>query len=468
MSTPKLIPLILIADGNTNDLLAVTHALGNEEYSFSTVNNGAELKNVIAQLRPQVVVFSYENLGEITGQEILIQCADKYPETKFIVTSESDNSEQIVNCIKLGATDYLIKPLQQDKLISSVSSAVKLQNLETLQREMNGAPSSRLDLPREFDAYIGDSLLSLAFLKKASIFAKRSFPVLLIGENGIGKHLLSRLIHKASGRTGDYVSVSPQGLPDEEFYKEYYNAIRRCNNGTLYMEDVSRLPIHQQQLLIKWFQDQRIRFPYTMNLPDMPVADIRLIFGTTQPLEQLLQEKKFDEKLYYRLTTNSVSMVPLRENRNDIPVLLDYFLGVFSRKLGKPIPTYPKELVSLLKSYHFPGNVAELSAMVENALAFHDKRMLSTSSFSHVIETRRTKSQLSPNNSVTFRECLQLLEPFISMKEAKQLYVEEAMRRSDGNQSAAGKLLGVTRQAVNNYLTGRAKVEPAADDEEEA
>ncbi len=452
-------PLVLIADGNSNDVVAITRILSNEGYCFASANSVEELQNGIVQLRPAVVIYCRDNMGDVACSDVIKNALDNYPEIKFIVASEDADPAKVVICIKLGAFDYVTKPFQANQLITSIANAVKLQESETIRREMSGIPSSRADLPPEFDPYVGESLLTLGFLKKASIFAKRDFPILLQGENGIGKQLLAKLIHQASKHPGNFASISFRGLTETEAYTELYNALRRCNSGTLYIYDASYMTIHQQHMIVKALQERRFSFPYSMNLPEVNLENTRLIFGTSRPLEPLLQENKLDEKLYYSLSTNSVLMVPLRENRNDIPVLLDHFLRYFSNKMGKPVPTYPKELISLLKSYHFPGNISEFISMVENALAFHEKRMLSTSAFAHAMETRRAKAASALPSSMSFQDLIRLVEPMPSLKRAKEIYVTEALRRCENNQSATGKLLGITRQAINNYITRRASLQ---------
>lgn len=462
METIRTTPLILIADSNAFDVQQITAELRNKAYVFSTVDNIADLEPTIVQTMPQVVLLSYESVLERRGIEILLRYSSEYPDTKFIIVSNTANPERIISCIKCGAFDYLVKPISSEALNKALGNSIRQLREERMQKEINQNLSSRQDIPEAFSPYVGESLITLAVLQKASAYSKRLFPVLLQGESGLGKQLLARLIHNASGRNGDFVSVSVQGLSDEDFYRECYAVFRRCNGGTVYFSDISRVSLHQQRFIVMdILQNQRLHFPYSFDIPDFSVADCRLIFGASRPLEPMLQEQKFDEKLYYRLTTNSIMIVPLRENRNDIPVLLDYFLESFAQKMNKTKPSYPKELVSLLKSYFFPGNIAELSAMIENALALHDRRMLSTSTFSRIMNYRRNQIELPSRSGSTFAQCLSRIEPFIPLKEAKKHYFDEALRRSENNQAAAAKLLGITRQAVNNYVTTRMEADGA-------
>ncbi len=464
MSRRKSLPLILIIESEENEVLTITHALANEEAAFAAVDAQDNIQNVIEQAPPQVVILSVDGISSDQQSEIISFAKQIIPNVIVIVTSQSADPVKIVECMRLGAFDYLVKPLEPARLVNSITQALRQLKSHTPLRSIGSVPTDRKQLSDVFAPFVGESILTLSILKKASVYAQQAFPVFLQGETGTGKRLLSRLIHNASGRTGDYVYISLEGLDDDAFYREFYSAIPRCKSGTLYIADIAKTTLRQQRLILQWFQEQKIYFPVNLNIPDLQIEDVRLICGAVTPLEDLLSVGAFDQNLYYALTANSIRLSPLRENLDDLPVLLDHFLEVSAKKQGKRVPSYPKELVTLLKSYSFPGNALELSTLAENAMSYYEKGMLSQTAFQEIIDARRDKTPQILPEYMSLSEALSKCEPLPSIKEARELYIQEVLRRTENNQSAAAKILGVTRQAVNSYLSVHPEANPENDD----
>ena len=464
MSRRKSLPLILIVEPEENEVLTITHALAGEEAAFAAFDAQENIKDAIEQAPPQIIILSVDGIDSVRQSDIISFAKQINPDAIVIVTSQSADPVKIVESMRFGAFDYLVKPLEPARLVSSISQALSQLKSQTPQRSIDSVPTDRSQLSDAFAPFVGESVLTLSILKKASVYAHRTFPVFLQGETGTGKRLLSQLIHNASGRSGYYASISLEGLDDDAFYREFYGAIPRCKSGTLYIADVSKTTIRQQRLILQWFQEQKIYFPVNLNIPDLQIEDVRLICGAVTPLEELLQNGSFDQNLYYALTANSIRLSPLRENLEDLPVLLDYFLEVSAQKQGKRVPSYPKELVTLLKSYTFPGNVLELSTLAENAISYYEKGMLSQAAFQEIIDVRRGKTSQMLPEYMSLSEALSKCEPLPSIKEARELYIQEVLRRTECNQSAAAKILGVTRQAVNSYLSVHPEANPAKDD----
>lgn len=463
MSKRKSLPLILIFESEENEVLTITHALANEEAAFAAVDPKEDIKRALEQT-PQIVILSVDGITSEQQSEIISLARQSAPGVIVIVTSHSSDPVRIVESMRFGAFDYLVKPLEPARIVSSVAQALRQLKSYEPHRSIDSVLSNRADLSDEFAPFIGESVLTLSILKKASVYAQRSFPIFLQGETGTGKRLLSRLIHKASGRTGAYVSMSLEGLNDDAFYREFYSAIPRCQSGTLYITDISKTTLRQQRLILQWFQEQKIYFPVNLGIPDLEIENVRLICGASAPLEELLSDGAFDQNLYYALTANSIRLSPLRENLEDLPVLLDHFLEVSAQKQGKRVPSYPKELITLLKSYTFPGNVLELSTLAENAMSYYEKGMLSQTAFQEIIDARRVNTPQMLPEYMSLSEALSKCEPLPSFKEARDLYIQEVLRRTANNQSAAAKILGITRQAVNNYLSVHPEANPAGGD----
>ncbi len=454
MTLIKNLPLILLADPDPASLTILAKTLNRQDMSFSTADNGDETMTMIRESRPRIVICDM-NLPGLPIKDLLRTCTRDYPETKIIVVSDDSNPETIVDCMQLGAVDYLSKPFELQRVVNTVLNILKLQELESAQRSLAGA-GTRSEISPAFDKFIGNSYLTACLLKRAEIFAHRKFPVFINGETGTGKRLLARLIHAESGDSRSFVLINALGISDADFIKMVTDVSLAQETGTIYINDIDQLSMDVQIYLAQWLRDQKYSYPFNAVFPQkvniQPKYSIRWLFGAAQKLEPLMRQKLFREDLYFLLTSNTIHMPPLRDNTDDIPALLDYFLALSAHRMNKPIPTYPKELVSLLKSYHFPGNAGELGMMVETAMAFHENRMLSTSRFAQLIEERRENTLVSSRDPATYQEMIQKIQQLPSLKQAKRLLIREALRRSDGNQSAAAKQLGITRQAINIQL----------------
>ena len=455
MAVMKNLPLILLAESDPASLTILAKTLSNQEMSFSATYDGEETMRMIRESRPRVVICDL-GLPKLSIFHLLAECSRDFPETKIIVVSEDSSPDTIVDCMRMGAVDYLSKPFELQRVVNTVLNILKLQELESAQRSI-GSVETRSGISPAFNKYIGNSYMTVCLLKKAEIFAHRNFPVFIQGETGTGKRLLARLIHQESGNPRQYILINAHGISDSDFIKIVTDSSLAEETGTIYINDIDQLSIEVQIYLAQWLRDQKYSYPFNAVFPNKihvqpPKYSIRWLFGASQKLEPLVHKKLFREDLYFLLTSNTIHIPPLRENLDDIPVLLDYFLALNAQRMQKTVPAYPKELLSLLKSYHFPGNVGELGAMTETAMAFHESRMLSTTRFSQIIDERRDKSAFNQINPLSFQEAITKIQPLPTLKQAKYILISEAIRRAEGNQSSAAKQLGITRQAINVQL----------------
>ena len=230
MSKRKSLPLILIVESEENEVLTITHALASEEAAFAAVDAQQNIKDVIKQTPPQIVILSSDGMDSAQQSDIISFAKQNNPNVIVIVTSQSADPVKIVESMRLGAFDYLVKPLEPARLVNSISQAIGLLKSQEPPRRLDSVLTDRAELPDAFAPFVGESVLTLSVLKKASVYAQRAFPIFLQGEVGTGKRLMSRLIHNASGRIGDYVSISLEGLDDDAFYREFYGAIPRCQS----------------------------------------------------------------------------------------------------------------------------------------------------------------------------------------------------------------------------------------------
>ena len=300
--------------------------------------------------------------------------------------------------------------------------------------------------------------------------AESKEPVLIMGETGVGKELVSKAIYDVSHVKGKFVTVNVAGLDDTMFSdtlfghkkgaftgadKDRKGLIVKAFEGTLLLDEIGDLNDMSQVKLLRLIEDGTY-YPLGSDTPEK--SNERIIASTNCDIQKLIAEGKFREDLYYRLGAIHVHVPPLRERTEDIPLLLDHFIEDSSKSLKKNKPSWPQELIALLSNYFFPGNIRELKAMVFDAVAKHKSGMLSLNSFKEYI-TKKSEyidPAISLGNSGA-SGMPAFTGRFPTLKETDDFLVSEALKRSNGNQGIAASMLGITRQALNSRLKNAKK-----------
>jgi transcriptional regulator with PAS, ATPase and Fis domain len=293
-------------------------------------------------------------------------------------------------------------------------------------------------------------------------------PILITGESGTGKELIAKACHEASRRRGPLVTVNVAGLDDNTFLdtlfghqqgafpgavKERKGLIEQAANGTLFLDEIGDLSQNSQVKLLRLLQEGEYH-PLGVDVPKRSRA--RVIAATHQQLEERLQDGSFRKDLYYRLCTHRIKLPPLRARKEDVPLLLDYFIVQAAKELNKSVPSYPPELPFLLSNYTFPGNVRELRSMIYDAVSRHKSRLLSMEVFRSVIDADLKKPVGLPEQTVSFHPDQSLP----SLNEMDSYLIEEAMRRAGHNQSLAARMLGISQPALSKRLKKKNSHEP--------
>ena len=291
--------------------------------------------------------------------------------------------------------------------------------------------------------------------------------MLITGETGVGKELIAAAIHKRSGREGKFASVNIAGLDDQLFSDTLFGhrkgaytgadkfrqgLIDQASNGTLFLDEIGDLHVESQVKLLRLLQDKTY---YPLGDDFARLSNARLVFATNREIEFLSNPETFRTDLYHRLQPHHIHLPPLRERLDDIPVLVSHFLESAAAQLGKQTPTAPPELITLLGTYHFPGNIRELEGLVLDAVSQHTGGILSTATFRQKINKQSTiphEETTLKAGADTFADGLSGLDTLPDLKEAEQQIISEALKRADGNQTIAAQLLGISRQALNKRL----------------
>ena len=404
------------------------------------------------------------NMPHLSGDQLICLIAERHPEIAVIVISGMNQIESAVNCIKQGAFDYFVKTVEEDRLVSGVLRAIRMLELERQNREMSSRMlSGELKHPAAFAGIVTTDRAMHAIFSYIEAVALSSEPLLILGESGVGKELIAKAAHTLSGCRGQLVAVNVAGLDDVVFADTLFGHVRgaftgadqprrgmveEAADGTLFLDEIGDLSIASQVKLLRLLQEGEY-FPLGSDRPKRLKA--RVVVATHQNLALRQESGSFRRDLYYRLCTHLVQIPPLRERKGDLPPLLDHFLEEAARALGKKKPTPPRELLQLLATYAFPGNVRELKALVYNAVSVHRDRVLSMDTFLRTI-IRPDVKQSAPATSQAERNLYAGLERLPTFGEAAELLVEEAMTRANGNQTIAARLLGISQPALSKRL----------------
>ncbi len=339
----------------------------------------------------------------ISGDELLPIITRDFPDILLIIITGNTEVDTAVQCMKFGAFDYMVKPVEESRLVSGVRRAIKIrelqyENLRLKERMLN----SRLDNPEAFSEIITNNETMLSIFQYVESIASSPKPVLITGETGVGKELMVRAIHKLSNRQGQFVSVNVAGIDDNIFSDTLFGHVKgaftgadkmrkglveEASGGMLLLDEIGDLAPDSQVKLLRLLQEHEY-FPVGSDLPK--ISDARVIVITNKDLQALQKSGRFRKDLYYRLCAHSIHIPPLRERLDDLSLLVDYFLEEASHSLGKKKPTPHEELITLLSNYHFPGNIRELQSMIYDAVSNHKSKKLSltsSSSLSHTLST---------------------------------------------------------------------------------
>jgi DNA-binding NtrC family response regulator len=439
---------------------------------ISTISTCQDSRKVMDLLESQQVglVLLDLTMPHLAGDELLAMIAERHPEIAVIIISGMNQIESAVNCIKLGAFDYFVKTVEEDRLVSGVLRAIRMLELERQNREMSSRMlSGELKSPEAFSGIVTTDRAMHAIFSYIEAVALSSEPLLIMGESGVGKELIAKAVHTLSGCSGQLVAVNVAGLDDVVFADTLFGHMRgaftgadqprrgmieEAADGTLFLDEIGDLSIPSQVKLLRLLQEGEY-FPLGSDRPKRLKA--RVVVATHQDLSLKQAAGTFRRDLYYRLCTHMVHVPPLRERKGDLPPLLDHFLEEAARNLCKKKPTPPRELLQLLATYNFPGNIRELKSLVFNAVSVHRDRVLSMDTFLKTIGRPETKHSLDVAKQPE-QNLYAGLERLPTFGEAAELLVEEAMSRANGNQTIAARLLGISQPALSKRLKLRGVV----------
>lgn len=418
-----------------------------EIYSF--VDPEKALK-ASAELKPSVILLDLM-MGPFRGQDFIQPFVNQSPGVKVIIVSALDTIETAMECIRLGAVDYLVKPLQQERLLELLANIHQVKSDDKPKKVI-----SETDRGMVYESKVMQNVMS-----QTEILAKTKLPILVTGETGTGKELMVNSIHELSGRSGELVKVNVAGFDEIMFsdslfghhkgaftgaVQERKGLIQKAEEGTIFLDEIGDLDMRSQIKLLRLLQEGEY---YPVGSDEVKKTNARFVMATHVNLAKKVEQGTFRQDLYYRLVSHRVHLPALRERREDIPVLAQSLLVRICKELNVPPRAIPDDLIESWKNDAFAGNIRELEGRVRQGVLFD---------FSNENQVEASHVNTNPI-SAGVPSLIREDESFLTLKEMTERLIDEAMSRAGGKQTEAAKLLGITQQALSSRLKKRSQAD---------
>jgi transcriptional regulator with PAS, ATPase and Fis domain len=332
---------------------------------------------------------------------------------------------------------------------------------------MNVAENRKMmERPDAFEEIVTDNKEMLSLFQYTESIATSSEPILITGETGVGKELMVKALYRLSGLRGRFVAINLAGLDDTVFSDTLFGHVRgaftgaerdrqglieQAAGGLLFLDEIGDIG-HPSQVKLLRLIEEREYLPMGRDEPKK--TDARIVSVTNADLWALQRTGKFRKDLNFRIRTHHIHIPPLRERLDDLPILLEYFAARAAASLNKEKPSYTEELIALLGSYPFPGNVRELKSMIFDAVSRQTTEMFQPEVFRSYLDRTATTGTIQSETEPRQTDTIQFPEKLPTIKEAARLLVAEAMKRANNNRKKAAELLGISRQALSKRLKG--------------
>ena len=391
-------------------------------------------------------------LPGMTGIEMIHALRRQNSHTPVIVMTAVGTVENAVEAMRAGATDFLPKPFSLDHLMTVVNKALEVAALRHENRELKEALGHKYDVGN----MIGRSGPMQEIFATVMRVAPTRATVLLAGESGTGKDMIARAIHQNSPRRDrPFVKINCTALPENLMESELFGyekgaftganvtklgKFEQADTGTVFLDEIGDVPAPIQVKLLRVLQEREFE---RLGSNKVRTIDVRVVAATNVDLREALEQGTFREDLYYRLNVMPINIPPLRERKEDIPFLAEFFVKKLAPEMGSPVEAISDDAMVKLVNYRFPGNVRELQNVIERSLVLATHRQLEVSDI---------KIEMTPRAKATSSNGSDFLPEGETLDEHEQKLIREALRRAQGNKSQAARLLGLTRNALRYRL----------------
>jgi len=447
---------ILIVDDERSMREFLGIYLRREGYRIEAAAGGNE---AIASIKARAfdVIITDLRMPDVDGLTILAEAKRIRPDTEVIVVTAFSTTETAIAAMKAGAHDYLTKPFKIDEVGLVVDRAMEKRRLSRENVALRDEIKGRYKL----DRLLGKSPPMQRVFDILRKVATSRASVLLVGESGTGKELAAHALHELSPRTGPFVAVNCGAIPETLLESELFGHVRgsftgatgdkqglfeAANGGTLLLDEVAELPLAMQVKLLRVLQERKVKPVGGVSEREV---DVRIVAATNRDLEAEVEKSSFRQDLYYRLNVIQLRLPPLRERREDLPLLVDHFIRKFSAEHGRNVVGAAPEVMSALMLYHFPGNVRELENMIERAVTLSTSDWVALDAFPNLVGLQG--EQPSPSTIGHLPESGLDLEHHL--EEYERSILIKALERTGGNRTEAARLLGVSFRSMRYRLS---------------
>lgn len=442
---------ILILDDEERITEKLKYHLEKRDFKVYTANTPNQGFAMLKKEKPGILILDVMLPG-MNGLDMLKQIKADFPSTEVIMISGYGDMDMVIDAMRRGASDFIRKPFQVMDIQVAVERTGKFL---ALQQKLEKAENRGSLVSKELEGmiekdFIGESNSIKEVIRIALKAAKdKDVNVLITGENGTGKEIISRIIHYGSPRSQQvFAPVNSSAIPDTLLESEFFGHVKGAftdaredkkgyfelaNNGTLFLDEIADMPFALQAKLLRAIEEKKVkRLGGTAEFD----VDVRIISATNKNIEQLIDEDKFRIDLYHRINTIEIHIPPLRKRNDDIPILLHHFVRSLSLKKNIPAPSINAQLLKKLHGYHFPGNVRELRNMVERALILLEGNELMPEDF-----PLKSDSKAVSHNYEGF-----------DLEKTERNLIIEALMQCNMNQTQAAEILQISRDAIKRKI----------------
>jgi DNA-binding NtrC family response regulator len=441
---------ILIVDDELNMRLVLQAMLKKEGYAVTTASNGMEALKILKADQMDIVVTDLK-MPKLDGMGLLGEIIRDYPSIPVIIITAHGTIATAVDALKKGAFDYITKPFEQDELKQVIQKAVKTRRLDEDEALLN---------PDDIDRYgiIGSSDRITEIFETIKRVAPTTTTILITGETGTGKELIARAIHRNSPRKNNpFIKINCAAIPESLMESELFGyekgaftgaatkkqgRFELAHKGTLFLDEVGELPKDMQVKLLQVIQEQE--FERVGGLQTIKV-DVRLITATNRNLFEDVKDGRFREDLYYRLNVIPAHLPPLRERKEDIPVLIDFFIEKFNKKLDRSVKYIDEKVTNLLIQYAWPGNIRELENLVERMILMARGDTIVFADLPSELKTTIESDSTGPSGirQKPFKDIMKN-----HMEDIEKQMIISVLEECGNNVTRAAKKLGLSRKGL--------------------
>ncbi|QER42639.1 sigma-54-dependent Fis family transcriptional regulator [Thermodesulfobacterium sp. TA1] len=453
---------ILFIDDEINSLKTISAILKKHNYTVITAQTVEEGIVQLRKHKPNCILLDYRLPG-MDGIEMLRWLKQENITLPVIMLTAYGTIEKAVEAMKLGAFHYLVKPVDPDLLLETIREAILKH--ETFSYQPN--------ISHKFPEIIAKSQAMKEIFYIIDMVADTSSNVLITGESGTGKELVARAIHRLSKRKDrSFIVVDCTTIPENLLESELFGyekgaftgatdkkigLLELANGGTVFFDEIGELPISLQKKFLRFLQEKEIQRLGSINKIKV---DVRVIAATNRDLEKAVKEGTFREDLYWRLNVVRIHLPPLRERKEDIPLLVQHFVQKFAQENNRPIPTLEPEVMEVLINYEWPGNVRELIHVVERAVILSTSGVISFKHLPKRLLGQKGEKEILPTDT-------------FNLLEMEKTLILKALNETGWNQTKAAQLLGISRKQLrtkmkNHGLLPVSSIKDEEEDEEEA